>query len=244
VAVKVVEYREEAPPVDGPPGAPGAPSPRPGQRDPDEDEEEEAGGHWADAQPRALLEGLLQERVDHPNVVRNYRFFTKPVPADDGLGCSDGDEDDERSLYGSSVGAPGGGSSSGGFAGGGGGGTASDGGAASDGGDAGGGGGGGGAVVPVRGGFAARALARPPSRPRPRMMEVWLVLEFCNRGCVADAAEKGWFRRRHSGFDPWPRAIVATAREVASAMAYLHDQVGGRRAGRLIGQGWGTWRTS
>jgi hypothetical protein len=25
-----------------------------------------------------------------------------------------------------------------------------------------------------------------------------LVLEFCNRGCVADAISKGWFRRKDS----------------------------------------------
>lgn len=26
------------------------------------------------------------------------------------------------------------------------------------------------------------------------MMETWLVLEFCNRGCISDAVDKGWFR--------------------------------------------------
>lgn len=67
---------------------------------------------------------------------------------------------------------------------------------------------------------------------RPRKMEAWLVLEFCNRGCVADAIYKGWFRRGHilgqmgatGAFGLSERAVVATAREIASAMAYLHHE--------------------
>jgi hypothetical protein len=26
------------------------------------------------------------------------------------------------------------------------------------------------------------------------MVETWLVLEFCNHGCISDAVQKGYFR--------------------------------------------------
>lgn len=75
----------------------------------------------------------------------------------------------------------------------------------------------------------------------------WLLLEFCNRGCISDAVEKGWFRQQppavllgdeagagssvSSSFSgglscPAPdlAAILATAREVAAAMSYLHHK--------------------
>lgn len=77
----------------------------------------------------------------------------------------------------------------------------------------------------------------------------WLLLEFCNRGCISDAVEKGWFRQQpavvlgdaaaagadssacSSSFTGGPSspapdlaAILATAREVAAAMSYLHHK--------------------
>lgn len=83
--------------------------------------------------------------------------------------------------------------------------------------------------------------------PRKQLMETWLLLEFCNRGCISDAVEKGWFRQQPQG--PTPSgvsigdgsvessfsggltcpapdmsAILATAREIAAAMSYLHHK--------------------
>jgi serine/threonine protein kinase len=95
-------------------------------------------------------------------------------------------------------------------------------------------------------------------------METWLLLEFCNRGCISDAVEKGWFRQQQQGpgsglqgalagpggaalqqqlaadssltsksssfsgglvsAAPDLPAILATAREVAAAMSYLHHK--------------------
>lgn len=52
--------------------------------------------------------------------------------------------------------------------------------------------------------------------------QTWLVLEFCNRGCVADAVSKGWFRKQGSRFEPDLKAILPTAREIAGALSYLH----------------------
>jgi serine/threonine protein kinase len=91
------------------------------------------------------------------------------------------------------------------------------------------------------------AAARAPL-PRKQLMETWLLLEFCNRGCLSDAVEKGWFRQPaargtpsglsvkgdgscESSFSggltcspPDLAAILATAREVAAAMSYLHHK--------------------
>lgn len=89
--------------------------------------------------------------------------------------------------------------------------------------------------------------ARAPL-PRKQLMETWLLLEFCNRGCLSDAVEKGWLRQPAAGAtpsrpslqgdgscessfsggltSPLPdlAAILATAREVAAAMSYLHHK--------------------
>jgi serine/threonine protein kinase len=78
------------------------------------------------------------------------------------------------------------------------------------------------------------------------LLETWLVLEFCNRGCVVDAVSKGWFRaalptpatavndadrggQAASGAGQQQQqhmldigAVLATAREIASALAHLH----------------------
>ncbi|GBF93165.1 hypothetical protein Rsub_05896 [Raphidocelis subcapitata] len=155
VAVKIIEYEAE----DEGTAAAAAKQPR------GSDSGESDGGGGGACGARVLLEGLLQQRLDHPNVVRSRKLLTRPCPDDDG-GDGDGDE--------------------------GGGGSA----------DAGAG---------VRGG-------------RPRLMEAWLVLEYCDQGSLAEAVERGRFRRRGSGFEPWPRAVVATAREVAEGMAYLHAE--------------------
>jgi hypothetical protein len=176
VAVKIIEFlEEESPGIDAAAAAAAAAG---GESD------SEDGGRG-----RALLEGLLQERVSHPHVVRNFKFLTRPVPgpSEDGRsGEGDGGDGD------GSAGAPNG--------------------------DEGG----------SRGG--ARVQTR---RKRRRVMEAWLLLEFCNRGCIADGIDKGWFRLPHSMFEPAARPIITTAKEVAAAMAYLHSEVGrGRLRGR------------
>lgn len=54
------------------------------------------------------------------------------------------------------------------------------------------------------------------------MLETWLVLEFCNKGPLGDAVERGWFRQKDSLFESNLVPILATAKEIASAMSYLH----------------------
>ncbi|KXZ50686.1 hypothetical protein GPECTOR_15g370 [Gonium pectorale] len=56
------------------------------------------------------------------------------------------------------------------------------------------------------------------------LLETWMVMEFCNKGGLSDAIERGWFRQRHSLFEPNYKFIILTAREVASAMTYLHSR--------------------
>ncbi|KAK9827983.1 hypothetical protein WJX81_005140 [Elliptochloris bilobata] len=59
--------------------------------------------------------------------------------------------------------------------------------------------------------------------------ETWLVLEFCDRGNLQDAVDRGVFackRTDPDSDDPPPRnlpAVVQTAREIASALTYLHS---------------------
>ena len=52
----------------------------------------------------------------------------------------------------------------------------------------------------------------------------FLAQEFCNKGTLSDAVERGLFRRKHSLFDVDYSALIKTGKEVASAMAYLHTQ--------------------
>ncbi|PNW70925.1 hypothetical protein CHLRE_17g739250v5 [Chlamydomonas reinhardtii] len=56
------------------------------------------------------------------------------------------------------------------------------------------------------------------------LLETWMIMEFCNKGGLTDAIERGWFRKRHSLFEVDYRALVLTAREVAAAMTYLHSR--------------------
>lgn len=55
-------------------------------------------------------------------------------------------------------------------------------------------------------------------------MQTWLVLEFCNRGCVTGAVSKGWFMKQGSRYEPDLKVILPTAREIASALSYLHSK--------------------
>jgi serine/threonine protein kinase len=51
-----------------------------------------------------------------------------------------------------------------------------------------------------------------------------MVMEFCDRGCLQDAIDRGWLRTERDCLHSKPHmlSVVATALEVASAMAYLH----------------------
>jgi len=59
----------------------------------------------------------------------------------------------------------------------------------------------------------------PPSRP-----QTWLVLEYCDGGSLQEAVDSGWLRTGRDPREGAPHmpAILATAREVASACAHLH----------------------
>mmetsp|Transcript_31353 Transcript_31353/g.79990 ORF Transcript_31353/g.79990 Transcript_31353/m.79990 type:complete len:891 (-) Transcript_31353:88-2760(-) len=54
--------------------------------------------------------------------------------------------------------------------------------------------------------------------------QTWIVMEYCDRGCVQDAVDRGWLRDKrdcltsHANMD----AVLATCLEIASALCYLH----------------------
>ncbi|GLC36181.1 hypothetical protein PLESTF_001471200 [Pleodorina starrii] len=56
------------------------------------------------------------------------------------------------------------------------------------------------------------------------MIQTWILLEFCDKGCLQEAIDRGWLRTERSALQGGPNlaAVLATAREVASALAYLH----------------------
>lgn len=47
--------------------------------------------------------------------------------------------------------------------------------------------------------------------------------EFCNKGTLTDAVDRGWFREKGSLFDVDFGIMLHTAKEIASAMAHLHS---------------------
>eukprot|EP00775_Hariotina_reticulata_P003798 gene3798-4055_t len=60
------------------------------------------------------------------------------------------------------------------------------------------------------------------------LQEVWMVLEFCNRGTLSDAIQRGAMLTMVDG-QPQPGQVnmlraLTTAREVAGALEYLHSQ--------------------
>ncbi|KAL3144130.1 hypothetical protein ABBQ32_003920 [Trebouxia sp. C0010 RCD-2024] len=57
-----------------------------------------------------------------------------------------------------------------------------------------------------------------------KVSETWLVLEYCSKGSLQDALDRGWFRSRKVVMDGSAdlESIIITAIEIASAMAYLH----------------------
>ncbi|KAL0041901.1 hypothetical protein WJX79_008318 [Trebouxia sp. C0005] len=60
-----------------------------------------------------------------------------------------------------------------------------------------------------------------------QLFETWLLLEYCDKGSLQNAVDRGWFRTdQHGHVDaqtkPNMKAIRATALEIAAALAYLH----------------------
>ncbi|KIZ03647.1 Mitogen-activated protein kinase kinase kinase [Monoraphidium neglectum] len=55
--------------------------------------------------------------------------------------------------------------------------------------------------------------------------QTWIVLEYCDKGCLQDAVDRGWLRsgRSYANAEPDLLAVLITAREIASAMLYLHS---------------------
>ncbi|KAG2432561.1 hypothetical protein HXX76_008906 [Chlamydomonas incerta] len=56
------------------------------------------------------------------------------------------------------------------------------------------------------------------------MVQTWIIMEFCDRGSLQEAIDRGWLRTERSALSGGPNmaAVLATAREVAAAMSYLH----------------------
>eukprot|EP00887_Chlorella_sp_A99_P004652 scaffold4.g4652.t1 len=58
-----------------------------------------------------------------------------------------------------------------------------------------------------------------------RLSQVWIVQQFCNRGTLLDAIDRGWLLRdRGLSSGPNPAAVVQTALDIASALSYLHSR--------------------
>eukprot|EP00883_Tetradesmus_obliquus_P013133 jgi/Sobl393_1/6057/SZX69651.1 len=55
--------------------------------------------------------------------------------------------------------------------------------------------------------------------------QTWMVLEYCDKGCLQDAVERGWLRQSRSCVSGPVNllAVLATAAEVAGGMALLHS---------------------
>ena len=55
--------------------------------------------------------------------------------------------------------------------------------------------------------------------------QVWLLLEFCDHGTLADGIDRGLFRREPSNVTGAPdfARIMAAAADVAAGLAYLHQ---------------------
>jgi serine/threonine protein kinase len=66
-----------------------------------------------------------------------------------------------------------------------------------------------------------------PSRPNRRANpQTWLVLELCELGSLQEAVDAGSLRTSRDPLNSAPHlpAILATAREIAAGMAYLHSE--------------------
>jgi serine/threonine protein kinase len=63
----------------------------------------------------------------------------------------------------------------------------------------------------------------PAEQGEDSVIETWMVMEFCNKGSLSDGVDKGWFRQKNSLFDADYRTLLTSAKEVASALCYLHE---------------------
>ena len=55
--------------------------------------------------------------------------------------------------------------------------------------------------------------------------QVWIVQHLCTRGSLYNAVDQGWLRQARTLASPASMpAVVATAREIAAALEYLHSQ--------------------
>ncbi|KAK9825366.1 hypothetical protein WJX81_004837 [Elliptochloris bilobata] len=73
---------------------------------------------------------------------------------------------------------------------------------------------------------ASAAWDSANSYPRDDGREMWMLLEYCDRGSLLDAVVGGQFRRPIEGGGEGPPnmdMILVTAQEIASGMAFLHS---------------------
>lgn len=56
-------------------------------------------------------------------------------------------------------------------------------------------------------------------------VETWMIMEYCDKGSLQGAIDRGWFRTPRAVKDGKPHlpSILAIASDVSSAMAYLHE---------------------
>ncbi|KAA6429761.1 MAG: hypothetical protein FRX49_00193 [Trebouxia sp. A1-2] len=66
---------------------------------------------------------------------------------------------------------------------------------------------------------------KPTPPPKADTLETWIVRAHCDKGSLQDAIERGWFRKNLSlSGEPDMLAIITTAQEVVSALAYMHER--------------------
>ncbi|DBA81747.1 hypothetical protein WJX77_001163 [Trebouxia sp. C0004] len=65
-------------------------------------------------------------------------------------------------------------------------------------------------------------------KAKSQVLEFWLVREYCDKGSLSEAMERGWFMTEDSIINSAPAsdmvAVYATARDIACAMAYVHSR--------------------
>lgn len=78
--------------------------------------------------------------------------------------------------------------------------------------------------------YAVRRIKAPPKPSEPdgpqrTLFEVWLIADFCNRGPLLTAIERGIFLTQSSTHFGQPNliAVLQTLQEIAAAMEYLHS---------------------
>jgi hypothetical protein len=69
-------------------------------------------------------------------------------------------------------------------------------------------------------------LADPyPAKQAQQQQQLWIVQQYCEHGTLGDAIDRGWLRHSRSpSAPPNMRVLLATAQEIAGALAYLHSE--------------------